>query len=243
MKKILLFVIVGALIISGFGASAINTNVEKIDTNVVKSQNLDFTHTVLGEYGTGTWCGYCHYAHLRGTHSYLRENITESCLTCHDLPIQADNRQLENVGEHLREAKIIHGGKQGLVCASCHTPHGSDQSSLLRPGYPTGAYELYSSSKYALCWQCHNRALTESVQGTGMTRFRDKKVNLHRIHVVELRRGRACHICHEPHASNRPHLLRARLRFGTWNTVLGYESLPDGGSCQTPCHRDKEYRR
>jgi len=63
MKKILLLVIVGVLIISGFGASAVNTNVEKINTNVVKSQNRDFTHTVLGEYGTGTWCGYCHYAH------------------------------------------------------------------------------------------------------------------------------------------------------------------------------------
>ena len=174
-------------------------------------------------------CGYCHYAHIGGAHSYLRENITESCLTCHDLPIQADNRQLENVGEHLREAKIIHGGKQGLVCASCHTPHGSDQSSLLRPGYPSGAYETYSSIKYALCWECHTPALVESVQGKGITNFRNGEVNLHRVHVVELQRGRACHLCHEPHASDKPHLLRTRLRFGAWDTSFGYEPLADGG--------------
>lgn len=188
-------------------------------------------------------CGYCHYAHLRRAKKYLRENVSESCLICHDLSIQVGNRRLENVGERLRDAKVIHGGKGGLLCPSCHTPHGSDQSSLLKPGYPTGAYELYSSDKYDLCWQCHDPELVESVNGEGTTNFRNKEVNLHRVHVVELRRGRACHICHEPHASDRPHLLNERLRFGNWDTPFGYESLENGGFCQTPCHRDKEYER
>jgi predicted CXXCH cytochrome family protein len=188
-------------------------------------------------------CGYCHYAHRLRAQNYLRDNVTESCLTCHDLPIQEDGRRIEDVGKVLREAKEIHGGKQILPCPTCHTPHGSDQPSLLRPGYPAGAYEVYNSDKYALCWQCHDAALVESVQGKGATDFRDKDVNLHRIHVVELRRGRACHICHEPHASDRPHLLRTRLIFQKWNAPFGYDQLPDGGRCDTPCHRPKEYQR
>ncbi len=64
MKKILPICIIGVLILSGFGAGALNAEKENVnnDTNIVNSSERA-THTVLGEYGTATWCGYCRYAH------------------------------------------------------------------------------------------------------------------------------------------------------------------------------------
>lgn len=53
MKKILPLIVVGIFILSGFGAVAQNNDNEK----------NAYTHTILGEYGTATWCGYCKYAH------------------------------------------------------------------------------------------------------------------------------------------------------------------------------------
>ncbi len=66
MKKLLPIITIGFLILSGIGAVA-----QIGDSNQIKEftlleedqQSLEFTHTVLAEYGTATWCGYCHYAH------------------------------------------------------------------------------------------------------------------------------------------------------------------------------------
>ena len=64
MRKILPFVVVGILVLSGLGASALSIEKGSISnkTNDYKSSERA-THTVLGEYGTATWCGFCRYAH------------------------------------------------------------------------------------------------------------------------------------------------------------------------------------
>jgi thiol-disulfide isomerase/thioredoxin len=67
MKKILPIVVVGLFLLSVFGANAIQ--IEKTDSlkeNIILNDeeiSQRGTHTVLGEYGTATWCGYCKYAH------------------------------------------------------------------------------------------------------------------------------------------------------------------------------------
>jgi hypothetical protein len=53
--------VVGIFVLSGLGASATTHYQEKIDNET--NSNERATHTVLGEYGTATWCGYCRYAH------------------------------------------------------------------------------------------------------------------------------------------------------------------------------------
>jgi len=68
MRKILPIWITGVLLLSGFGAVAINNDIESLDSETIDveisgNEKLDFTHTVLAEYGTATWCGYCPYAH------------------------------------------------------------------------------------------------------------------------------------------------------------------------------------
>jgi predicted CXXCH cytochrome family protein len=188
-------------------------------------------------------CGQCHSAHTNPRNHFLLPNVSESCLTCHDLPIRAGDRTLENVAIRMRNARYIHGAMREGSCASCHTPHGSTQPSLLRAGYPEGNYESFQPERYALCWQCHDAALATSVGGAGVTRFRNGEANLHRVHVVQLKRGRACHLCHEAHASDRPYLMRSLVTFGRWSAPIVYESTPEGGSCQTPCHESKTYRR
>ena len=53
MKKILfIYMIVGALLISSFGAYAVNE--KKTDGNT-----RDFTHNVLAEFGTTSTCPHC----------------------------------------------------------------------------------------------------------------------------------------------------------------------------------------
>ncbi len=57
MKKIMSIIILGLLLASSSGIFIIQSSAEQSGSN-------DFaTHTVLGEYGTATWCGYCKYAH------------------------------------------------------------------------------------------------------------------------------------------------------------------------------------
>ena len=68
MKKILPLVVVGTLIISGFGAVALDSDLKEFEHETVNFEKLgngsrDFTHDVFGEYGTATWCGFCKYAH------------------------------------------------------------------------------------------------------------------------------------------------------------------------------------
>ena len=68
MKKTLPILVVGFLVLSGFGAFALNSDKKELDSESIVYETLgdetrDFTHTVFGEYGTATWCGYCKYAH------------------------------------------------------------------------------------------------------------------------------------------------------------------------------------
>lgn len=66
MKKIILFLVLGILVLSGLAASAIkvdNVNINIDNNDKLLNENTRATHTVLGEYGTATWCPYCKYGH------------------------------------------------------------------------------------------------------------------------------------------------------------------------------------
>ncbi|HUS99942.1 MAG TPA: thioredoxin family protein [Candidatus Thermoplasmatota archaeon] len=56
MKKLIPIILVGILLSTAFGAVAIPSDEKSQDGSKA-------THTVIGEYGTATWCGYCKYAH------------------------------------------------------------------------------------------------------------------------------------------------------------------------------------
>ena len=56
MKNIIAICIAGLFIMSAFGAVARPGDVKNQEKNLA-------THTIIGEYSTATWCGYCKYAH------------------------------------------------------------------------------------------------------------------------------------------------------------------------------------
>lgn len=188
-------------------------------------------------------CGSCHFAHSNSAEKYLRTNIGETCLTCHDMSIQVEGRKLDNIGARLHNSKVLHSPANQGKCQACHTPHGSEQPSLLKDSYPAGNYEKYERSNYQLCWQCHNPETVEASPTRTATQFRAGSTNLHQVHVVKFGKGRACHLCHTAHAADRPHLLRDTVRFGSWAGKLDYTTSADGGTCTTACHRPKTYSR
>ncbi len=66
MRKILSICIIGVFILSGFGAAALNNDNEKLDLetfNLEKTGDIgrDYTHKVLAEVGTGSWCYWCQF--------------------------------------------------------------------------------------------------------------------------------------------------------------------------------------
>ena len=63
MKKIIPILVVGILILSGFGAIALKSDNEKCNHIPIFDRGNEFTHVIIGEFGTATWCGYCKYAH------------------------------------------------------------------------------------------------------------------------------------------------------------------------------------
>lgn len=188
-------------------------------------------------------CGSCHFAHANSAGTYLRPNVGETCLTCHDMALQIDGRKLDNIGRQLQTAAVVHPPAGQGLCQACHTPHGSVQESLLKDSYPAGNYEQYDRANYALCWQCHDAATVEADTTRTATQFRNDATNLHNTHVVKFGKGRACHLCHTAHAADRPHLLRETIRFGSWAGPFDYQPQPDGGTCTTACHREKSYQR
>jgi hypothetical protein len=67
MKKILPLLVVAIFILSGFGAVALYKNIG-IDMKTVCYENTSkgrssYSHIIVAEYGTATWCHYCPYAH------------------------------------------------------------------------------------------------------------------------------------------------------------------------------------
>jgi len=71
MKKISIGIVIMLLfsIIAGTMVSANNAK----KTTIEYPDELDFTHTIIGEFGTATWCGYCKYAHA------ALDNIYSGC--------------------------------------------------------------------------------------------------------------------------------------------------------------------
>ena len=63
MKKIFTTVLVATIFISLSASALSQQNSMEIKIEPKPLNKTTYTHTILGEYGTATWCGYCKYAH------------------------------------------------------------------------------------------------------------------------------------------------------------------------------------
>jgi len=171
-------------------------------------------------------CTDCHVPHGSSHKAHLASPEPETCTTCHDA-----------IGERL-ESPHAHPPAQD-ECATCHAPHGSDFPRILKSHLSTQFYERYTPLQYFLCFQCHPAS---DLFGPDSGFVRNSE-NLHRVH-VQRQRGHNCLVCHEPHGTDQPHLLRSWIRYGPlWAIPLRLQAQEKRKTCQPACHQAEEYGR
>jgi predicted CXXCH cytochrome family protein len=188
-----------------------------------------FGHEAVTE---GLACIECHNAHISKYDSLLKERSGDLCFSCH-----------EEMKSRIEAAAYKHQPVADKACSSCHLSHSSKYSNRLIAETPEGSYEPYDPSKYALCFTCHEEALTGERYTETYTDFRNGNLNLHYLHVNRKTNGRTCHACHEEHAGSQPKLIRTEASYGSWKITILFSKTDTGGNCTTGCHEEHGYDR
>ncbi|MBI4583285.1 MAG: hypothetical protein HY717_04605 [Planctomycetes bacterium] len=206
------------------------------------TDGLTSARSVHGAVDDEKACMRCHAPHTSVFDRLLRDPPAELCIGCHDCEIALPSgRKIGNIHEQISTAASVHGPVKEKNCLPCHFPHSSPNVSLLRGEYPENLYSQFTESTYDLCFHCHDRRLVTDERSTRFG-FRNGDRNLHRVHVYR-EKGRACGICHEPHASKLVKLLRESVSFGPegWQLPINFVKTETGGSCTTACHKKYSY--
>lgn len=191
----------------------------------------------------GQQCMNCHTGHERRHKAMLQRADAKLCLGCHNQSVvMQGKKKLINIKKHLATHKFKHEPVRKGKCIACHSAHGSAHDKLFVKAFPSMLYAAFSSETYALCFSCHASEAITQKQTYQATKFRNGALNLHYVH-VRRKKSRSCRFCHDPHATNRPHLIRDKVRFGGWNLHVGFKSQSRGGTCQTACHEPRTYNR
>lgn len=197
--------------------------------------------------GSKRKCLECHNPHSSNYKGILVKQQVKLCLGCHNKKLKSDedSNMLMNMDKHLKKNKNWHKPIKDVAkeggCAACHNPHGSNHFSILRKTYSTDFYTNLNGKKEFICFKCHKYEKIES-KHSDKTGFRDGNINLHFLHVND-KKGRACRVCHDEHASKYSHLIRSYTEFGGIKFPIRYTSTQTGGSCQPACHKRYEYDR
>ena len=188
-------------------------------------------------------CLSCHSPHASNHAPVLKKAQRDLCLDCHDRQVESGEDMLIDMAARLRDNKEWHKPVVEDDCSGCHRPHGSANFRLLKKPFPAGFYSKFSKADYGLCFSCHEQELVTVEKSRAVTRFRDRNVNLHFLHVNKKRRGRTCRACHAVHASTEPLHVRARVPFGRWLMPINFKKSEVGGSCAPGCHKRATYNR
>ena len=220
----------------------LHVNCERCHSDL--TEGLEQAEVVHGAFSRDDSCVLCHTPHASVFDGLLAAPPAELCFQCHAEEVEmASGRVLNNIQQQLAEAEVVHQPVAEGDCTVCHIAHFSRRRSLLRLEYPEKIYGKFSGGSYELCFQCHDRQLV-SEEGSRFTGFRDGQLNLHFVH-VNREKGRACDICHDPHAAPGYRLMRETYPFGPsrWPLPLGFVATPTGGSCSSACHEQRSYER
>lgn len=212
-------------------------------TNIkTASTNARVQHGALNG---GKQCVGCHNPHASSVERLLIQLPFDLCVSCHgrDDVVDAKGKKLQNMKAWLDSNREWHGPVAAKDCSACHEPHGGDHFRLLKNDYPPEFYAPYDPRNYALCFSCHNEKAYSTPQTTTLTGFRDGAKNMHFVHLQQSGRGRTCRACHEVHASQQTHHIRAGVPYGSggWVLKLNYKKTATGGSCEKTCHQERSY--
>jgi len=152
-------------------------------------------------------CGTCHLPHFSKYESLTIRSEKELCMSCHGNNANFPSFTPKNMERELEGKEYIHAPVADGKCSACHNPHGAPNENLLIAPYPSSFYAAYTPEMYALCFNCHDKTMLDSMDTNGSTDFRNGSQNLHYVHVAIKRKGRTCGSCHDPHASDGPKLI------------------------------------
>ena len=176
------------------------------------------------------YCGTCHSAHgvdwsSKDSTIFLRVKNVDSdlCLGCHEqkssgpkhgnhpvgkVPAEKPNELIEAGGKFARDG--------GVICQSCHRPHGGKQKAML----------VRSNKKAGLCYTCHKnkRGVVDSKHD--MTVMAPELKNIYDEDVTEMG---PCSACHVPHGGKGP---------GLWARPIPEGADKTAAMCTT-CHNDQ----
>ena len=222
-------------------------------------------------------CINCHNPHSTKAEHLLKSDPKALCLSCHnkEIPTTWDKeaRTIPSIKGILETKKHLHPPfAKGKNCTSaCHSPHEADEERLLKLPYPVVPHKNYveQPNTYGLCFQCHESTmLNKSITGAETNFRKDVKdnkgritrTNLHWLHVVNTanntynQMGRSCAICHDPHGTDQPFMIRTSVSIGkifdnetekNFQMPIEYRQLPldlpagkdhTGGQCTKSCH-------
>jgi predicted CXXCH cytochrome family protein len=187
-------------------------------------------------------CANCHSPHRSESPHLLRGRTDSLCLGCHDREYDSPRGRIGNVAQTMRTARFGHFPAQAGMCQACHAPHGGVRPRLLTGEYPIEPYREFRAGAFALCGTCH-AVSTLAAAESDSTRFRQGRRNLHAVHLREPGRNRTCFVCHDPHAADNAHKVRAAVPFGAWMLPIGFRATESGGTCASACHEPRAYDR
>jgi predicted CXXCH cytochrome family protein len=172
--------IVCALFLVGWAALP----AEDLDDRALPGESAENLHEPL----TGQACIECHEQTIPAKGRCLLTG-EQMCVVCHDIPVTGGQISLEYPSApicfkcHLEEAfegDFVHGPFSAGACLTCHSPHGENDSAMVRI---TGRQ---------MCLPCHE----EMKASFGKARFRHEATE------------NGCTDCHAPHASQLRYQLR-----------------------------------
>jgi predicted CXXCH cytochrome family protein len=198
----------------------------------------------------GKLCIICHEIAEEGKHIFAKipDDTGLICAKCHSKETEApayikdSPPKVISQNQYLVQHEPFKEGK----CTKCHDAHESNYFNHLKAEYTEDSYAYYEAGAYSLCLngQCHE-GLEETFRASrtlSLTKFRNGNLNLHFRHVNKIK-GRSCKVCHQPHASEAPRLIRSSFKFGKRELTINYEMTETGGGCKTTCHRSTQYDR
>jgi predicted CXXCH cytochrome family protein len=140
-------------------------------------------------------CTLCHNPHASREGKLLKQAMPGICMDCHDS------------GE--KAFRDRHGGLVPQKCSLCHNPHGSREQGLL------AGSRRHAPFKEGKCKSCHYGS---GKRGKVSLLFKSNRLCLRcheeiepetKLPVVHAALDEGCTVCHDPHVSERDHLLRS----------------------------------